>query len=105
MSNLYQFGKTGDADPKNPCPSPAIWAEVVTGVLPKDASFKYLEHAGICPDCAEELQHAVFAVGGNAAVPDDLAAQLRTASEDWQQQFAVKMASQEFSKKPKSRFA
>jgi CHAT domain-containing protein len=100
MSKLYQFGKAGDSNPTGPCPPPAIWAEVITGLMPRNAALRHLEHAATCSVCTEELQNAMYAVGDNAAVPEELQAQLQTASPEWQRKFAVKMASKEFATAP-----
>ena len=96
MSKLYQFGKAGNSNPAGPCPPPAIWAEVVTGLMPQNAALRHLEHAATCSVCTEELQNALYAVGGNAAVPEELQAQLQTASQEWQRKFAAKIALKEF---------
>ncbi|HWF05363.1 MAG TPA: CHAT domain-containing protein [Candidatus Angelobacter sp.] len=96
MSKLYQFGKAGDSNPNGPCPPPAIWAEVITGLMPRNAALRHLEHAATCSVCSEELQNALYAVGDNAPAPEDLQAQLQTASQEWQRKFAGKIALKEF---------
>lgn len=103
MSKLYQFGKAGDSGPTGPCPPPAIWAEVVTGLMPQNAALRHLEHATTCSVCVEELKHALYSVGDNAAVPEELQAQLQTASLEWQRKFAARMALNEFVTAPKPR--
>lgn len=92
MSKLYQFGKAGDSNPTGPCPPPAMWAEVVTGLMPQNAALRHLEHAATCSVCAEELQNALYAVGDNAPVPEALQVQLQTALQEWQRKFAAKIA-------------
>ena len=96
MSKLYQFGKAGDSGATGPCPEPSIWAEVVAGLMPQTAALRHLEHATTCSACAEELQNALYAVGDNAPVHEKLQSQLHTASPEWQQKFAAKMALKEF---------
>ena len=96
MSKLYQFGKAGESNHAGPCPPPAIWAEVVTGLMPQNAALRHLEHATICSVCTEELQNALYAVGDNVVVPEELQAQLHTALQEWQRTFAAKIASKEF---------
>jgi CHAT domain-containing protein len=95
MSKLYQFGKAGDSNPTGPCPPLAIWAEVVAGLMPRNAALRHLEHAATCSVCTEELQSALYAVGDNAPVPEELQAQLQTGSQEWQRKFAAKIALKE----------
>jgi len=100
MSKLYEFGKAGDPAPRGPCPDPAIWAEIVTGVMPQEQALKHLNHAASCSTCAQDLQYAFDAVGENTAVHPELAKYLHTASEEWQHEFAEKIASGKVSAEP-----
>lgn len=92
MSELYKFRKTGDASLGRQCPPPAMWGELAAGLMTKEMAFDYLEHAGGCADCAEELQYALFAIGDSTPVPEEIWEHLGTRREEWQRQFAEKMA-------------
>lgn len=94
MSKLYEFGKMGAPGPRGPCPSPGSWAELAAGVLPEEAAFRQVQHAGTCPSCAQELQYAIQAVAGNEPPSAELQKQLVTATEEWQRKFAEKLATQ-----------
>src|SRR5262245_55873002 len=95
MSKLYEFGNAGDSGPKEPCPPPAMWAELVTGLVPQDQALKHLTHAAGCTACAQDLEAAFDAVGENAPVLPELQKYLDTASEKWQREFAQKIAAHE----------
>jgi hypothetical protein len=56
--------------------------------MTKERAFEYLEHAGNCAACAEELQFALFATGDNAPVPEEIWQHMKTHREEWQRQFA-----------------
>lgn len=95
MSKLYEFGKSVGPGPGGPCPAPAVWAELAAGLIAQETAFQHLEHAASCLACAEELQHAMYAVSDNSGVPDDLQQKLTTSTEQWQRGFAEKIAAQQ----------
>jgi tetratricopeptide (TPR) repeat protein len=95
MSKLYEFGKAGDPGPKGPCPPPAMWAELVTGLVPQDQALKHLTHAAGCAACAQDLEAAFDAVGESAPVLPELQKYLHTATDQWQREFAQKIAAHE----------
>src|SRR5262249_21986052 len=93
----YEFGNAGDPGPKGPCPPPAMWAELVTGLVPQDQALKHLNHAARCADCAQDLEAAFDAVGENTPVLPELQKYLHTATGKWQREFAQKIAAHELS--------
>jgi hypothetical protein len=93
LSKLPQFGEAARSAQGESCPAPPVWAELATGLMPQDAALKLLEHAGACRACAEELQNAIYAVGNDAPVNEEIGRQLATATEEWQRNFAASLAS------------
>jgi hypothetical protein len=100
MSKPHKFGQAGDADSGERCPPPAIWGELAAGLMTRDAAFEYLDHAGSCPACAEELQYALYAMADTSAIPDEIRQHLATSSEEWQRKFAAQIAERKNSDAP-----
>lgn len=102
MSKLHQFRKTGGASPGRPCPPPALWGELAAGLMTRETVFEYLEHAGNCSACAEELQYALFAIGDSSPIPEEIRQHLKTGTEEWQRKFAEQLAARQTSRPPNS---
>ena len=93
MSKLFQFGKTGERIPSTPCPPPETWGELAAGVMPQKTAFKYLQHAGICAACSQELESALYAVDESAPLPAEIQQHLVTATDAWQSELATRLES------------
>ena len=64
------------------------------GLITRETSFAHLEHAASCAACAEELQHAMFAVDDSSPIPEEIQRQMATVTKDWQRRFAEQLAAE-----------
>ena len=94
MSKLHQFRKAANNNTREECPAPAIWGELAAGLMTRETSFAHLEHAASCAACAEELQHAMFAVDDSSPIPEEIRKQMATVTEEWRRRFAEQLAAQ-----------
>jgi len=94
MSKLHQFRKAANSNTHEECPPPAAWGELAAGLITRETSFAHLEHAASCAACAEELQHAMFAVDDSSPIPEEIQRQMATVTKDWQRRFAEQLAAE-----------
>jgi hypothetical protein len=78
--------------PASGCPAPSLWGELAAGLIGADLAFHFLQHAGRCASCAEELRFARAAIEGSNELPEETRQRLVTAGEDWQMRFAEEIA-------------
>jgi tetratricopeptide (TPR) repeat protein len=93
LSKLHEFGRAGRTTPGRDCFPAYAWAELAAGLSSQDETFKRLKHASSCRECAFELENALDAIGNSEPPPLEIEQNLETGTREWQQKFAVQMAS------------
>ncbi len=93
LSKLYEFGKAGRSTSGGGCFPASVWAELAAGMFSQDETLERLKHASSCRACAIELENALDAISGSEPPAQEIQQDLETGTREWQQKFAVQMAS------------
>jgi len=97
LSRQIKGEKPAESAPRDgDCPDPAVWREIAGGLTPTNEALVHIEHASRCDSCGPLLREAVAELTDlnrdiTAAEWQHIAA-LQSASPEWQQRLAQRIA-------------